>query len=269
MERKRIIVSGYGYVGKAMVEMLKNHYEVLVYDPLFSGEREDFKFVSSLEQENCVLGVVCVPTPSREDMSCDISLVEESIRGIKAPVILIKSTIEIGTTDLLKQKYNKNMVFSPEYIGESKYWQPYFQNNMKEVPMLILGGDKKDTSYIIDLLAPILGPVKRYYQTSAKTAEIAKYMENTFYALKVSFCNEMFEICEKAGVDYWDVREAWLLDPRINPMHTCVFRDDRGFGGKCYPKDVNALVRYAEKNNYSPELLKEILKSNKRFRGKN
>jgi nucleotide sugar dehydrogenase len=196
-------------------------------------------------------------------------MVEESVQKLRTSIILIKSTIEVGTTDKLKAKYKKRIVFSPEYVGESKYWQPYFNSNMKEVPMVILGGEQKDTSTIIDLLAPILGPTKFYYQTTAKTAEIVKYMENTFFALKVTFCNEMFSICEKSGVDYWDVREAWLLDPRINRMHTAVFKEDRGFGGKCYPKDVNALVKYAEKSGYEPHLLKEILKSNERFRSLN
>jgi nucleotide sugar dehydrogenase len=265
----KVFVAGYGYVGKAMVEMLKDHYEVLVFDPKYFGEKPQgtISFVDSFEESsNSCLGIVCTPTPSKPDGSCDISLVEESVREIKSPIILIKSTIEIGTTDRLIQKFKKEIVFSPEYVGESKYWHPYFNTNMKEVPMLIVGGERRNTTQIIDLLAPILGPTKYYYQTSAKVAEIVKYMENTFFALKVTFCNEIFSICEKAGVDYWDVREAWLLDPRINRMHTAVFKENRGFGGKCYPKDVNALVSYSEKVGYEPSLLKEILRSNERFR---
>jgi UDPglucose 6-dehydrogenase len=287
MEKKKVIVIGYGYVGKAMVSMLKSHYYVYIYDPAYLPEEwnnkikfpnsfgldaESTQFIRENEIEelskDCTLNVICVSTPRSDDGSCDISAVEWAIPKLQGP-ILIKSTIEVGTTDMLKQKYQKRIVFSPEYIGESKYWQPYSQTNMKEVPMLIVGGDKEDTQYIIDVLAPIMGPVKNYYQTSAKVAEMTKYMENTFYALKVTFCNEMFGICEKAGIDYWDVREAWLLDPRINKMHTCVFRNHRGFGGKCFPKDVNAIVKYAEKIGYSPDLLKEVLNSNDKFRSLN
>jgi UDPglucose 6-dehydrogenase len=269
VKTEKIFISGYGYVGKAVVEMLKGYYELIIYDPAYKPEKKEYlEFVDNFkESKECVLGIVCVPTPSKENGECDTSFVEERIEKIESPLILIKSTIEIGTTDKLKEKYHKRIVFSPEYVGESKYFNPYFSNNMKETPMLILGGEKEDTSQIIDILAPILGPTKYYYQTSAKAAEIAKYMENTFFALKVTFCNEMYEICEKAGVDYWDVREAWLLDPRINRMHTSVFKKDRGFGGKCYPKDVKALIRYAEKIDYDPKLLKEIIYSNKRFRG--
>lgn len=269
---EKIFIVGYGYVGKAMADMLKGHYELFIYDPAYPASKNDgsVNFVSDItESKNCILSVVCTPTPSKDNGECDISYVEESVKKIGNSLILIKSTIEIGTTDYLSKKYAKDIVFSPEYVGESKYFNPYFSNNMKETPMLILGGERKSTSQIIDILAPILGPTKHYYQTSAKAAEIVKYMENTFFAMKVTFCNEMFEICEKSGVDYWDVREAWLLDPRINRMHTSVFRKDRGFGGKCYPKDVRALVKYAEKIGYSPKLLKEILDSNDRFRSKN
>lgn len=262
---EKVIVLGYGYVGKAFVDMLKGHYDIFVYDPGYKGPCEGFNLIDKIEGDY-VLGVVCVPTPKGENGECDISLVEDSVSKLQTPVILVKSTIEIGTTDKLKERYGKRVVFSPEYIGESKYWQPYFQRDMREVPMLILGGDRRDTNYVIDLLAPILGPVKHYYQTTSKVAELTKYMENSFYALKVIFCNEIFEICEKSGIDYWDAREAWLLDPRLNPMHTCVFRNNRGFGGKCFPKDVSALVNFSQKLGYEPDLLKEVLRSNAKFR---
>ncbi len=265
---KSIFICGYGYVGKAMVELLKSYYQIIIYDPLYPTlKKENLEFVSDLKKsKECFLSIICAPTPSKENGECDISYVESCVKELESPLILIKSTIEIGTTDNLKEKYKKRIIFSPEYVGESRYFNPYFSKDMKETPMFILGGNKEDTSKIVDIFVPILGPTKFYYQTSAKVAEIAKYMENTFFALKVTFCNEIFEICEKSGVDYWDVREAWLLDPRINRMHTAVLREERGFGGKCYPKDVKALIKYAEKIDYEPKLLKEIISSNEKFR---
>jgi len=96
---------------------------------------------------------------------------------------------------------------------------------------------------------------------------MAKYMENSFYATKITFCYEMACICQKAGIDYNEARELWLLDPRINPMHTAVFaQNDNPFGGKCLPKDITALATWAkEELGYEPELLWEVLQSNKRI----
>jgi len=264
---EKIGIVGFGYVGQRLKRFFEygNHYEVKIYDP--TDSRSDTK--EDINQSK--LAVICVPTPmSEKDKSCDISIVEESISWIKSPVIWIRSTIEPGTTEYLKKKYKKRIVFSPEYLGVGNYYTPYnFHEKEEEVPYSILGGDKKDTQYIVQIIAPIMGPVKQYRQTNAKTAEVVKYMENTFFATKVTFINEMFEICNALGVDFYEVRDLWLLDPRINPMHTMIFENNRGFSGKCLPKDVNGIVQAALKAGYKPEFLLEMLKSNEKFRKKN
>ena len=159
------------------------------------------------------------------------------------------------------------MVFAPEYCGESTYWSPYsFHTEVKETPFFTFGGAPKDCSEAIDLYLPITGPMKTYHQTTAKVAEMAKYIENCFYATKIAFCNEIYSICESMGIDWNSVREAWLLDPRIHPMHTAVFKDNRGFGGKCLPKDLNAMISFAVANGVSPTLLKSVWDSNKEIR---
>ena len=205
---KKIAVVGYGYVGKAMAEMIRSRYDLLVYDPQF-GAKDNFGNVSFVGEiadlKECVLGIICVPTPGREDGSCDVSQVEESVRKLEAPVILVKSTISPGTTDRLKKETGKRIVFSPEYVGESKYYNPYFNSDMRAVPFLITGGVKEDCNYIIDLLLPILGPTKRYYKTGALEAEVVKYMENAFFSTKITFVNEMYEICRALGAD-WNER---------------------------------------------------------------
>ena len=101
---------------------------------------------------------------------------------------------------------------------------------------------------------------------TSKEAEIVKYMENTFFATKITYCQEMYDLCERVGADWNTVREGWLADPRINPMHTAVFRNDRGFGGKCLPKDTNAMAEYMRKNGVEPIVLDAVLKKNKEFR---
>jgi len=234
---KSVGIVGYGYVGKAMFKFFEKHHRTLGYDPWYT-EREAEYLVQDKDEFNrcrCDVGVVCVPTPMSESGRCTTSIVDEVVDWLDTPLIIIKSTVEPGTTDRLKQKTGKRIVFAPEYCGESSYWSPYlWDREVKETPFFIFGGDPKDTSEAVDLYFPITGPVKTYRQTSAKAAEMAKYMENSFYATKITFCYEMACICKKAGIDYNEARELWLLDPRINPMHTAVFaQNDNPFGGKC------------------------------------
>lgn len=249
-------IVGYGYVGRAMHELFP---EACIYDPHLSSShtKEDINRRD--------MALVCVPTAMNKDGSCDVSLVTESIAWLTTPYILIKSTIPPGTTDALRAQYRKRIVFSPEYAGESAYWSPYNWKIIEE-PFLILGGDRSDTVVILNCFKKKMGPTKRYFQVDARTAELAKYMENAFYATKVTFCNEFFEIARAFNVDYNEVRELFIVDPRINAMHTLVFEDNRGFGGKCFPKDVNGIVRAAENAGYEPKLLKQVLSSNERFK---
>lgn len=261
---KKVSIIGYGYVGKALHNFFKDHYEVLIYDPNFEGSN------TKDEVNQADVAFISVPTPRGEKGQCDISIVEESVKWVEASVIVIKSTVEIGTTDYLSEKYKKNIVFSPEYIGESTYWSPYdFHTDMKETPFFIFGGEDKLCSKVVSLFLPVTGPCKRYIQTDSRSAETAKYMENSFYATKITFCNEMYDLCEKLGVDWHEVRELWLADPRINPMHTAVFEDKRGFSGKCLPKDTSALNFMAQQRGLPSLLLDSVLKSNKNFLEKN
>jgi nucleotide sugar dehydrogenase len=267
---KKIAVIGYGYVGKAMARLLYTHYEVWIYDPFINEHIEDLDNVYYTNDENrineCELAVICVPTPQGKDGHCDTSIVEDTLKWLKTPLILIKSTVKPGFIDRMKKETGKRIIFSPEYIGESTYQHNYsFQTIMENTPFLILGGDKKDTSAILDLFVPILGPQKTYYQVSAKEAEVIKYMENTYFAVKVIFANEMKKICDVLGVDYYTVRTGWALDPRVDQMHTMVFPDKPGFGGKCLPKDTSAIVKAVQEAGYNPIMLEAMIKSNNKI----
>ena len=245
-----------------MHEFFKDHYKVLIRDPALGHESANSTAVNT-----CDVAIVCVPTPMSDDGSCDTSIVEEVLSWLDTPLIILKSTVPVGTTDKLSKRYGLRMVFAPEYCGESTYWSPYsFHTEVKETPFFTFGGAPKDCSEAIDLYLPITGPMKTYHQTTAKVAEMAKYIENCFYATKIAFCNEIYSICESMGIDWNSVREAWLLDPRIHPMHTAVFKDNRGFGGKCLPKDLNAMISFAVANGVSPTLLKSVWDSNKEIR---
>ena len=98
------------------------------------------------------------------------------------------------------------------------------------------------------------------------TAALTKYMENNFFAMKVTFCNEWYDIAKQYGVDYNELRECWLADTRINRNHTLVFPKDRGYGGKCFPKDVKGIIKDVEKLGYSADLMKSVDNVNERIR---
>lgn len=274
---KKILIVGYGFVGKAMKEFFEGNFDVAVYDPFTKElEKSEAKVKLIKNKVDCNgfdLSVICVPTEMNPDGSVNISIVENSIEWLESPYILIKSTIPPGTTDMLIKKYRKNIVFSPEYIGESTYVTPWWKDigymdpkDMKKHDFFIFGGDKKNTSEVLQFFKKVMGPIAKYIQTDATTAELTKYMVNSWGSTKVMFCNEFARIAETLGVDYDELRELWLLDGRINRMHTAVFKDKRGFGGKCFPKDISGIVKTSENAGYEPKLLKEVINSNARIR---
>ena len=272
----KICIAGYGYVGKAFYEFFKSykHYQVFVYDN--SKEiQEKYDFIKRDYDilNNVDLAVICVPTPSKNDGSVDISFVENVLAKIKKQtLVLIKSTIPPNTTNILSKTYpHLRIVFSPEYIGESTYDLPYPYDFNKEViktPYFIFGGNIKDTTEMVDIFSKIAGPVKEYIQTTSLNAEICKYMENSFFATKIIFCNEFNKICETFGANYNSVRELWLKDPRITKTHTAIYNKDDNlcFGGKCLPKDLSGIIKHSAKNGYEPKFLESVLNSNKRIR---
>jgi UDPglucose 6-dehydrogenase len=258
----KIGIVGYGWVGKAMHQIFGDWVEA-IYDPFVAihGVENSKKAVNK-----CDLAIVCVMTKENKDWSCDTSIVEESIKWLEAPVILIKSAIPPGTTDYLKKKYKKRIVVSPEYFGESRYFLPERFRDPRAWPFQIFGGDIKDTDYCVSVFKPIFHPKTFFYQIDAKTAELIKYAENIWGATKVTWANEFFEICKVFGVSYNVLREGWALDPRVEKNHTSVFERARGFGGKCFPKDLKALIKICHDKGYRPKFLEEVWRSNMRFR---
>ncbi len=254
----KVAVVGHGYVGKGMHKIFP---DALIFD-VGVGSKEEIN-------QEAELAIVCVPTPSREDGSFDTSIVEEVISWLKTPLILIKSTVSPGTTDYLRGKYKKNICFSPEYIGESKYFVPPWKYPDPQDPrshgFFIVGGSRKAAERITAIFQRKLGPDAVYRIIDARTAELTKYMENAWGAVKVIFCNEFYDIAEKFGVSYMELRELWLLDKRVERMHTAVFPEFRGFGGKCFPKDVTSIIKASEQAGYEPSFLKAALEKNKRY----
>jgi UDPglucose 6-dehydrogenase len=254
MQKKTVAIVGYGAVGKYLKELFP---EAAVYDePLGLGQRD--------EVNRCQYAFVAVPTNPSADGSADTSIVEETVSWLRTDLIVLRSTVPVGTTARLQAATGKRIVFQPEY-GPGETPDHHF-NNPRRVNWVILGGDRKDTVPVADLYKQAFNAELIVHQTDSRTAELTKYMENCFLALKVTFCNEFYDIAERFGVDYNELRELWLLDPRIGRSHTFVLPDDRGFGGKCLPKDVSAMVQTARKEGYAADLLIAMLETNARFR---
>ena len=255
-----VAIVGYGYVGKGMHKLFPNAF---VIDPAQGVG------LTNASAEGTELAVVCVPTPMGKDGRCDTSIVETVVRNLKSDIILVKSTVTPGTTDRLAKETGKRIVFSPEYMGEGKYYQPpRYPSPTDPVThgFCILGGDRADCSAVADILLPVVGPTTRFRFMERIEAELVKYFENTYFAMKVAFANELRRICEMSLANYHVVREGWLDDPRVDPMHTAAFKQKPGFDGKCLPKDIAALAAYCREINAPSHLLECVMSTNERQR---
>lgn len=254
----RVAIVGMGFVGSHMLNIFP--HAAKIDPPRGLGEYGD--------TEGCALSIICVPTPMRADGSCDTSIVEDAVSKVRSPLILVRSTVTPGTCDHLAERVTRSrVVFAPEYMGESRYWTPpQFPQPRDPVGhgFMILGGEDADCSAVADIFLPVLGPATRFRFMTRMEAEIVKYAENAFFALKVTFANELRRICESSGVNYHRVREGWLDDPRVGPMHTAAFHDAPGFDGKCLPKDTSALAHYCRALGLDPVLLDAVLRTNHR-----
>ena len=253
--RYRPAIIGYGVVGQAMETLFP---DAVVYDTA-PEHRADRDAVN-----DCDIAFVCVPTPANADGSCDISAVAESVAWLQTPLIVIRSTVPPGTTQSLAAQYEKRLIFQPEYLGETA---SHPLADPKKHEFIVLGGDPADSAQVADLYSRGYHASVRFFFTDSVTAELAKYMGNAFFATKVLFCAEFRKIAEAFGVDYPRLREIWLADNRISPDHTFAFPEEPGFGGKCLPKDLLAIIDSANSNGYDAEFLRAVHEINARVAG--
>jgi UDPglucose 6-dehydrogenase len=229
-------------------------HEVIRYDKFIAGlsnpARKD-------AVNRCDLVFVSAPTPTASDgLSCDLSAVEECVRWIEAPVC-IRSTIVPGTCDRLSSETGRPLSFSPEYIGESSF-HPWREDGV--CGFLIVGGPQLLTDLVLSAYQGCVAPGMQFHRTTALTAELCKYMENCFLATKVAFMNQFFDIASAFQVDFSELRRLWLADPRVGESHTIV-TSERGFRGRCLPKDVAAIISAVRPLGGAP-LLEAVLAYN-------
>ena len=160
----------------------------------------------------------------------------EALDEVDADVYVIKSTVLPGTCDKFAAETGKHIVFSPEHSGATQHC------NNWDYDFTILGGDKADCCKVIQALQKVYDGRHQFKMTDRKTAEISKYMLNSFLATKVSFCNQFFELCKQLGCSYEELRELFVLDTRIGPAHTFCYEDAPYWDSHCFNKDVPAIA---------------------------
>ena len=245
----KIGIIGYGWVGKAMHQLFP---DAVIYDHHNPNQKEI---------NACDVAFICVPTPCLNEGKLDISAVEESVKWCECPLLVIRSTVNPGTTDYLSNKYGKRIVMQPEYLGETPS-HPLL--DQKSRPFLTLGGWHEDTRKVIELYQTVYNANITIRQVTALEVEVIKLTENRAIAFKVAECQELYDACQKAGIDYYTIRDAvYSDDPRFNLWWTFIYPNNRGFNSKCIPKDIYAWCAWTESCGYNPVITRGILERNK------
>jgi len=231
-------IIGQGFVGNAVYQKFKKYYNINTYDL-------DSTKCNSSEQETLdnKIVFVCLPTPMDEVGRCNTSIVEGAVKRCfefgKTEIVVIKSTVSPGTTQKLNEKYpSLQIVFNPEFLTERNAVKDYENQNR-----IILGGPRPATTEL-KLIFSKAFPKAHIIKTDSTHAEMVKYLTNSFLATKVSFANEIYQICEGLHIDYDKVVEYATYDERLGKSHWNVpgHDGDFGFGGHCFPKDLAALL---------------------------
>ena len=254
-------IIGQGFVGQAVKEGF-NNLEVYTYDKYKPSESTCLSLEKLLKKSNIIF--VCVPTPMNLDGSCNLDTVFQVVSEADRyannnHIFVIKSTIPPGTTDdLNKTTKNATVVFNPEFLTEANYLEDF-----KNQDRIIVGGPRPATTKIKDLYRKRF-PSTPIVKTGSKTAEMVKYFCNCFLATKVSFANEMKQVCDSINIDYDKVVEYSLYDKRIGNTHLSSPGPDgkSGFGGSCFPKDINAMMCFMEQRNIAPFVLGGVWNKN-------
>ena len=259
-------IVGQGFVGLALKAGFEKHYELETYDKYDESNStcELFDLVAE-----CEVIFICVPTPMDKDGSCHTDIVESVIEEIDKwvssyhkdikPTVVIKSTVPPGTTDRLHKKYkNVDVIFNPEFLTEATFIEDFKNQNR-----IILGGIRRGTNKLRQVYSKVF-PRTTIVKTGAKYAEMVKYFSNCFLATKVSFANEMKQICDRLDIDYDKVVEYATYDERLGKSHWAVPGPDGelGFGGHCLPKDLSALIFLAYYLKLEPTILNAVNKLN-------
>tara|TARA_R100000149_G_C5880745_1_gene145935 strand:- start:958 stop:1815 length:858 start_codon:yes stop_codon:yes gene_type:complete len=265
---KKIGIIGNGFVGSAVRYGFSPNVgvdaDVKVYD------KNPNKSTHTLEEVVTKSDVIflSVPTPSNKDGSMNLDIVDSALADISKynfdGIILLRSTVVPGSTKKLSDKYsNLRIVFNPEFLTERSANFDFINQNR-----FILGGSSDDVIEVSELFRERFGSSLSIVQTNYETAELIKYMTNTFFATKISFLNDMKILADKCGVIWEDAVEGFVRDGRIGHSHLNVPGHDGkyGFGGSCFPKDIQALINFGESHGVNMGVLKSAWETNLKVR---
>ena len=267
---KKIGIVGQGFVGSAVREGMKSSFQVETYDK-YKGHPESTKNnLEDLVREVDVI-FVCLPTPMRKDRSCDTRIVENTVYEIdklssslsSSKIVVVKSTIPPGTTKRMNENVtNCQVIFNPEFLTEANSFDDF-----KNQTRIIVGGPRPGSTIVKSVFRKAF-PTTPIIKTGSNTAEMVKYFTNCFLSTKVSFANEMSQICRELDIDYDKVVEYTLLDTRLGRSHWSVPGPDGsyGFGGHCFPKDLNALIHVCRDLGVTPTMLEAAWEKNQSVR---
>lgn len=244
----KIALIGLGVIGQSQLKFFGDQVCV-TYDPKFGYPYPAERIA------DCDFAVICVPTPQGDDGSADLSMLHEALDQLpEGKPALVRSTIPPGTTAKLAEE--RLAVHVPEFMYENGegLWP-----GSVDVPFVVLGGAPEAREFFLPALPDAV------YQCSGLEAELIKYTANTYLATKVTFVNEIAGICEALGANWEHVRRGWLRDPRAGISHTEVIPPG-GFGGKCFPKDLSALIKTSGDAGYDPGFLRSVQDANSKFR---
>ena len=270
---KSIGIVGNGFVGSAVRYGFSPNVgcdaEVRVYD------KNPNKSTHTLEEVIIESDIIflSVPTPSNQDGTMNVDIVDTVLNDIntinstmddEVGIILLRSTVTPGTTSKLQKKYpNLRIVFNPEFLTERSANFDFINQSR-----FILGGSSDDVIEVSELFRERFGSSLSIIETNYETAELIKYMTNTFFATKISFLNDMKLLADKCGVIWEDALEGFVRDGRVGHSHLNVPGHDGkfGFGGSCFPKDIQALINFGDELGLEMSVLKGAWETNLKVR---
>ena len=265
----KIGIIGNGFVGKATNQLKCKDIEILAYD--INPECCSPKGLQLTDMSICEIIFISVPTPMKQDGSCHLGIITSVLADLKSisydGFIVLRSTVPVGTSDEL------NCYFMPEFLTEKNYVHDFIHN--KDWIFGILEQDSEKDMRFKQKICELFDLARQNdcikYTTihflSNKEAEMVKLFRNCFLSTKVSFCNEIYEFCEKIGINYENVRKIAANDDRVLHSHTIVPGHDgrKGFGGTCFPKDTASLKYEMIKSGMKPYIMEAIIERNEKI----